>query len=102
MSPLELYEATRGVWSVGRPREEVRYALAVFEGVVREVYHVERWDPARAASYKTRSLSLRELRDRWEFTGKVADTGIRSQYRGRSVQDYWKKGARNPFRYVNV
>ena len=35
-----LYEATRGVWKVGERREYAHLALAVFEGVVREVYAI--------------------------------------------------------------
>ena len=42
MSPQELYEATRGIWKVGgERRKHVKYALAIFEGIVREVYAVD-------------------------------------------------------------
>jgi len=102
MSPLELDEATRGIWKLGQRREQVRFALAVFEGVVREVYEVESWHTAGTEPYKTRDLSERDLRGRWEFTGRLADAGIRGQYRGGSVQHYWGKGAQNPCLYVNA
>ena len=40
MDSLDLYDATRGVWRLGPRREGAKYALAVFEGVVREVYTI--------------------------------------------------------------
>lgn len=42
MSASELYEATRGIWKVGGSRRtRVKYALAVFEGIVQDVFAVE-------------------------------------------------------------
>ena len=43
ISDLALYEATRGVWRVGLRREHARYALAIHEGVVLEVYEILHW-----------------------------------------------------------
>jgi hypothetical protein len=34
---------------------KAKYALAVFDGVVREVYAIESWQPAGSARYSTRS-----------------------------------------------
>jgi hypothetical protein len=101
MLPLELQEATRGIWKVGPRRSGAKYAFAVFEGVVREVYEVRRWHPARTLPYKTRDLSARDARGRWEFDGVVADSAIRDMYRGRSVQSYLKHGNQSPTVYVN-
>lgn len=88
MSPDELYEVTRSAWVVGDRRERARYALAVFEGKVLEVYHVERWQQA-------------EMAGRWEFRGHVADESIRDEYVGRSVRHYLRAGDQNPIVYVN-
>jgi hypothetical protein len=98
MSELELYEATRGVWKLGTRRETAKYALAVFEGVVREVYEIEQWHPAATTPYATRTFE--DVSGRWEFTGKVAEEPFRSRYRGRSVAAYFKKGLQNPVAYV--
>ena len=38
MSDVALYEATRGVWRIGPRREGARLALAVHDGLVKEVY----------------------------------------------------------------
>ncbi len=43
LSDVELYDATRSAWRVGENRDRVDYALAVFEGVVREVYRITGW-----------------------------------------------------------
>jgi hypothetical protein len=101
MSGLELYEATRGVWRVGTRREEARYALAVFEGVVREVYLIERWHPAATTAYSTRDSREMSTEGRWEFTGRVAPVEVRDRYFGRSVAAYFRRGQQSPVVYVN-
>ncbi len=54
MSPLELYETTRGMWKLGKRRERAEYAMCVTYGIVREVYHIDQWYPAGTQEYKTR------------------------------------------------
>jgi uncharacterized protein len=103
MTPLELYEATRGIWKVGGPRRSrVKYALAVFEGVVREVYSVDGWAPAGSSRYDTREFEPDDIIDRWEFTGAVAAPDVRSRYIGRSVAHYFRSGNSNPVMYRNL
>jgi hypothetical protein len=85
MSELELYEATRGVWKLGDRRNRVRFAFAVFGGVVREVYEVEAWHPAGTTPYTTRTAE-----------------DVRERYVGRSVVSYLTPGSQNPLTYVNV
>ena len=43
MNETELYDATRGIWKVGEERVKAKYAFAVFEGVIREVYEISQW-----------------------------------------------------------
>jgi hypothetical protein len=71
MSSLELYEATRAEWVVGRRRSKAEYAMAVYQGVVREVYRIEQWNSAGTLRYETRDFSGPRASDRWEFTGHV-------------------------------
>lgn len=99
LSPIDLYDATRGSWRVGEDREQVEYAFAVYEGVVQEVYRVEEWFPA-GSTFSTRGDQTDP--DRWEFVGHVAEDEVRNRYRYRSVRDIWEQGARNPIKYVNV
>jgi uncharacterized protein len=97
MTPLELYETTRGIWVVGPKRNKAEYALCVTHGVVREVYRIDQWHPAGTLPYQTRDTSNFKGSGRWEFSGKVAQD-IRELYMGRSVG----KAGQNPIRYVNL
>ena len=99
MSPQELYEATRGVWRVGKRREDAAFAMSVFEGIVKEVFEIESWHPAGTTPYETRDDVNRE--GRWEFRGAIAEDAIRSRYFDRKVSDYFTKGAQSPVVYVN-
>ena len=97
MSPEELYEATRGSWVIGPRRAKVELALAVCQGVVREVYRIRAWHPAATLEYKTREAPINRGSVRWEFEGDVAED-VRGDYVDGSVG----KGGQNPIRYVNV
>lgn len=102
MSLQELYEVTRGVWKLGERREHAKFAFAVFEGVVREVFEIHTWHPAGSTPYKTRSREDVALAGRWEFKGARAPDDIRNKYFGHSVADYLHQGAQNPVTYVNL
>lgn len=99
MTPLELYEATRGIWRIGERREQADYAMAVFRGVVKEVYTIDEWHPSGTNRYLTRDDTYFKncTPPRWEFTGRVAK-GIRNDYVGGFVGN----GSQNPIRYVNI
>lgn len=101
MSAVALYEATRGVWRVGSRREGAKYALAVFEGVVREIYVIETWHPAATTAYSTRDRGDMSTEGRWEFTGRIAPVEVRNRYFGKSVAAYFKRGQQSPVVYVN-
>jgi hypothetical protein len=64
MTPLELYEATRGTCKLGERRKGARYAFAAFEGVVRDVYETEGSESTDKSVCATSMLRL----DRWELT----------------------------------
>ena len=97
MSPQELYEATRGFWVVGPRRDKAELALAVYQGVVREVYRIREWHQAATLEYATRDAEANRGSGRWEFEGEIA-MEVRDEYVGRSVG----KGGQNPIRYVNA
>lgn len=99
MSKEQLYEATRGSWKVGKRREGVRYAMAVFEDVVREVYEVKSWCCSGSTPYQTRSRP--QKKGRWDFIGEIAPENVRSLYCNNSVAKYFSRGQQNPFTYVN-
>jgi hypothetical protein len=102
MSDHSLYEATRGVWKVGKRREAVQYALAVADGIVRDVFVIGQWHPAGTTGYVTRESTAVHVEGRWEFTGSRASDGLREKYVGHSVAHYFARGASNPVRYVNA
>lgn len=102
MSGKALYEATRGVWRVGERRNEAIIAIAVFQGIVKEVYHIESWHPAGTTPYETRPPETYNIPKRWEFIGRVADPKIKSKYVDGNVKHYFSKGGRNPITYVNI
>ena len=57
MNALELYEATRAFWVIGPRRDRVDVAMAVYRGVVREVYRIRSWHPAGTLQYQTRDAT---------------------------------------------
>jgi uncharacterized protein len=99
MKPNELKEATRGIWRVGRRRENAKFAMAVFQGVIRQVYRIDRWLPA-STRYKTRDTTGFVESRRWEFEGDVAREQSKN-YVGKSVRHLVRHGSQNPIRYVN-
>ncbi len=101
MSPVELYDATRGMWVLGPKREQVRYAFAIYEGVVKEVYEVKAWFPA-GSTFMTRDSAHDPDKPRWEFVGTIAEPAIRDKYVHKTVRNYFPKYNQNPIRYVNI
>lgn len=102
LTDVELYDATRSAWKVGPRREKARYAFAVFEGVVREVYSITHWLPAGStfnARYRGRAT---QREDRWEFVGTIAGEKLRGRYINRYVGHLFPRGAQNPISYVNI
>jgi len=101
ISDDELYEATRGVWKVGKRREKARYAFAVLYGLVREVYEIQKWLPAGTTEYSTRERKDIERPGRWEFIGQRVQDTIRIKYLDKSIANYIPPASRNPITYVN-
>jgi uncharacterized protein len=99
MSPVELYDVTRARWRVGERRNTVRYAMAVFQGVVREVYEITQWFPA-GRIFSTRGERGVPGKGRWEFVGRVADESVRRRYVDRYVGHYFRRGNQNPIAYA--
>ena len=98
MTPLELYEATRGIWKIGKRREKATYAMAVYGGIVQEIYTIGKWHRAGTTRYRARK-GLSDSK-RWEFTGKPASKRVRERFVLRSVEEYLPRGSQNPICYV--
>lgn len=98
--PIDLYDATRGTWRIGLDRaSQVKFALAVFGGIVREVYEIAQWFPAASTMYADPARA-EEPSGRYEFVGRVASAEVRGRYRWKSVAHLYSRGAANPIMYV--
>jgi hypothetical protein len=91
MNDDELYEITRGNWVTSTRRTNAKYAFCVYNGIVRQVYQIQRWFPVKARSQDAKS------QNRWRFDGIVANE--LQHYVGGNVEKY--VGSQNPIRYVN-
>ncbi|MEW2741473.1 hypothetical protein ABZ131_20135 [Providencia rettgeri] len=84
MSELELFEATRGVWRNPPHKDEsLRYAYAIYNNIIKEVYKIHSWIPAGTQQYFTRNVA--HASGRWEFVGRKADEEIRRLYVGKTI-----------------
>lgn len=100
MPSEELYEATRGIWKIGVRRNKAKFVCAVYQGVIRETYAVDCWQPAGTDKYSTRDDSGFAASGRWEFRGQIASNDVRTCYNRRSVR-HLLKAAQYPIRYVH-
>jgi hypothetical protein len=103
MPAAELYDITRGVWRLVFERASaMKYVFAVYEGVVREVYEVAKWQPAQTSGYTTRTdLIPEDGKGRIEFVGKLAPEAIRQKYLLGDVTAYTKVSLQAPCLYIN-
>lgn len=97
-----LYEITRGYWKIDfKKAQHVDYAFSVFNGIIIEVYRIEKWLPAGSIPRPT--LPDAEVPEgRYEFVGEIAEEEIRDRYIGKSMANLYKKGEANPIKYFFV
>ena len=103
----ELFKCTSGIWRVSREHaNKARYAFAVYQGVIKEVYEIEEWIPASRATLEYwRERERAQGNDfsgthegRSEFIGALALEAIRKKYVGRRMP---VPHSQNPIRYFN-
>jgi len=104
----ELYTCTRGLWRLKKERaDNAKYAFATYQGVIKEVYEIDKWLPATKAfrdfwveklRSQGRIISPEEHVGRYEFIGKVAPEQIRKKYIGHTIPNRHKG---NPILYFN-
>lgn len=90
MTDEELYESTRKAWVLGSRKDNAKYAIATYRGLTREVYEIHDWYPIE-----------RNGKQRWGFTGCLANDQLRKGLRYKSITSYFPKGAANPIKYIN-
>ena len=99
MPAVELYDATRSAWIAGDRKGAAVYAIAVYQGIVQEVYEIKGWYPAHS-TFNTRKVEATDIdEERWEFVGRIAEAPIRGKYKYKDVSEY--VGGQNPIRYLN-
>lgn len=95
----ELYDCTRGIWRIDLDRaENARFAFAVYQGSVKEVYEISQWHRELSTEYRNRQIEHSKSKNRFEFTGKVAPNTIRDKYIGKQMPEMH---GQNPIRYYN-
>ena len=101
ISDIELYDATRSSWVVGKNKDKVKYAFAVYEGIIKEAYEIKGWFPGNS-TFNVRNINNDDCLDeeRWEFVGKLAENSLRDRIKGKSVLKHM--GPRNPINYINI
>ncbi|MDE6743245.1 MAG: hypothetical protein K2J95_05130 [Lachnospiraceae bacterium] len=101
MSETELYDVTRGCWKRKIASvEKADYAIAVVYGIVKEVYQIDEWLPAKNEVRET--IPYNEVADagRIIFKGRTADEKIRKRYRDYSVAGLFKRGEASPVKVI--
>lgn len=89
MGAEALYNTTRQWWRISLERaQRMKYALAVVNGIVLEVYQIDHWE-----------YGGEEHDKRSRFFGQVAEERVRQRFVGKTVKALYPKGASTPTRY---
>lgn len=92
MSKTELYDVTRGCWKRKIASvEKAEYALAVVNGIVKEVYQIDEWLLAENEVRETIPYNEAVDAGRIIFKGKTDDEKIRKKYLDYSVAGFLKE-----------
>lgn len=105
MTEFELYDQTRRSWKVNPERaNKVKYAFAVYDRLILEVYKIVAWFPAHTTYCSlpvSEDVKQHDIdRNRMEFVGQIAEQTIREKYVGKSVTAFYKRGEQNPIKYI--
>lgn len=101
MSEQDLYDITRGCWKRSLSSvKESEFALAVVNGVVKEVYKIDTWFPAEKLIRETIPYNEKTDAGRIAFQGSVAVENVRMKYLNCSVSELFKRGEANPVKVI--
>lgn len=98
MSDIELYDATRSEWKIQPDGKGLKYAMATYHGVIREVYHIETWVTAGTTMMAHRDVDINPKRR--EFVGRLAPEPVRQRYRGKTIPPHLR--GQNPIIYAGL
>jgi hypothetical protein len=89
---ISVFEATKEAWVIGeKKRNEVKYALAEFQGIIIGVFEITEWYPIQTDNNVNNN--------RWGFNGKDASEDIKNKYFNKSIMFAKRRGAANPIRF---
>jgi hypothetical protein len=100
----QLYERTRRYWHCTPDNHDAEFAVSVANGIVREVYRIEGWDPVDLRKEKLDPTRLKKtppprILDRWAFRATVASE--MQHYLGADVGHYRRRGMSNPLIWLD-
>lgn len=110
MTPLELYNCTRGVWRMSRARAEASdYVLAVYHSLVVGVYKPDRWYSCgeaaeRLKEFRDIDLTSEAVKRRLFFEDSNYDDvdEVKGIYLGRTIKHLgYNDKAQNPITYIS-
>jgi len=90
MTAWEIYDVTRKSWVLGPRRESVKYGIAVYRGLTRQIYEIRKWFPV-----------LSKGKTRWGFKGRKASVQVCEELMYKSIKTHFRRGATNPVKYLN-
>lgn len=89
---ISVYEATKQAWVIsGNKINNIKYALAEFQGIIIGVYEILKWYQIVTDENKTKI--------RRGFDGIEAPDHIKQKYYHKSISHHKKPGAANPIRF---
>ena len=93
-----LYEATRSAWSTKNCHKIplTTLALSAYDGIVLEVYRIEKWQPAYYTTVAEPPEGYAKDNSRIEFVGTIADEAVRNKFKGKYVKHLFKRGDAHP------
>lgn len=108
MTETELYDYTRGQWRLNlNSAKKAKYAFSIYEGIIQEVYEIFDWyEAGKTYSIRQENQNIErhageKIEGRYEFIGNFAGKELRSHYKYKSVEQYFKRGNMNPIMYLN-
>lgn len=102
MTPVELYDITRHQWRINLSiAEKCKYAMAVYEGRILEIYEIESWFDAGRTFLLRKESSIDTTRK--EFVGRICkDKKIRKRFLGKSISCLPGYSSRKEFLYFGL
>lgn len=93
-----IYHATKGIWKMRNPTNDIMFVLSEYRGLIVEVFEVDRWYQ-QERGFGANSKKAGETYLGWGFDGHVAPQHIRQNYLYKSIAHKKKRGTANVIMY---